>query len=41
LPQSAKEYLQKTTILCPMCNKYQSTTWQCLFCDKVSCRSCI
>ena len=23
-----------------MCDKYQPTTWKCLFCDKSSCRSC-
>jgi hypothetical protein len=26
-PKDAKEYLQKTSIKCPMCGKYQPSTW--------------
>lgn len=24
-----------------MCNKYQPSTWECLFCQKISCQNCI
>lgn len=33
--------MKTISIKCPMCNKFQPTSWECLFCSKRSCCNCM